>query len=297
MKYAAALVAIAFLLLANLPREHASETDLAPALERLAQLEGRSNVERRELLHRWFVADGHDVMVRPMLETSTGLSDAANLIVTVGEGESDLVVGAHFDATHNGGRISGGIVDNGAATLVLLELAGALRDVRLRHRLRIVLFDREEIDQAGSREYAAAFGERTAAMLNLDVIGRGNTAIFGPTGMPRNAILAEAMQQACNAGHHSCMNFPRVPHSDDAAFSEAGVPVLSIGLLPRVEAHQFWLSLHGGDGSGLGAGSVPRTLQIVNSMDDRVEEVSESALDTAFCVLRDLILLLDERLT
>lgn len=298
MKYAVAVVAIAFLLVANLPREHDAGIDLGEDRTRLARLDGVSNQQRHDLLREWLTELGLDVENQP-LSPSAGAPRAdspGNLVITVGEGDRDIVIGAHYDAIHSGGRISGGIVDNGAATLVLGRIAEELGRFHLRHRIRIVLFAREEIDQAGSRSYVSAFGERTVAMINMDVIGRGSTAIFGPTGNPANVILAESMQRSCAAGHHSCMNFARVPHSDDAVFSEAGVPVLSVGMLPRVEAHQLWLALHGGDGTGLGPGAFPRTLKIVNSMDDGAEEVSRKAMESAFCVLRDLVLLLDATL-
>lgn len=60
-----------------------------------------------------------------------------------------LVLGAHFDAVPR----SPGADDNGSGTAALLEIARALRDVRLKRTLYLVFFNLEEVGLVGSTHW------------------------------------------------------------------------------------------------------------------------------------------------
>jgi Zn-dependent M28 family amino/carboxypeptidase len=81
-----------------------------------------------------------------------------------------VLVGAHYDGVPG----SPGADDNASAIAALLEMARAFAAEPPRRRLRLVAFDLEERDLAGSRAYAAELqrqGEPLALMLALEMLG------------------------------------------------------------------------------------------------------------------------------
>ncbi|CAN5483680.1 hypothetical protein BH11PLA2_BH11PLA2_34030 [soil metagenome] len=131
-------------------------------------------------------ADLEVTIKRPVIE-------AKNVVGTLpGSGplaDEVVVIGAHYDHVglneHNNsaagatakGKIHHGADDNGSGTTGLMELArrfGAMKN-RQGRRLVFVAFTGEELGLFGSKEYAnnPAFpNEKTAFMLNMDMIGR-----------------------------------------------------------------------------------------------------------------------------
>ena len=81
-----------------------------------------------------------------------------------------VLVGAHYDAVPG----SPGADDNGSALAVLLELAREFSMRPARMPLRLVAFDLEEADRAGSRAYAGTLRqrrERVDLMISLEMLG------------------------------------------------------------------------------------------------------------------------------
>jgi hypothetical protein len=124
--------------------------------------------------------------------TATRVDHACKNIIGVLEGAGPLaketvVVGAHYDHLGLGGRgslakgakaIHPGADDNGSGTTTVMELArrfGALKE-RQGRRLVFILFSGEERGLLGSKHYCNKEPlfplEGTAAMLNLDMVGR-----------------------------------------------------------------------------------------------------------------------------
>jgi hypothetical protein len=138
--------------------------------------------------------------------TEAGPTEGHNLIVDIGEGERDLVVGAHYDAAPlEDGSLSHGMVDNASSVAVLARLAATLSNESLDHRLRILFFDLEEIQLLGSAHYVSTpDAQRVAAMVNLDINGYGNTVIYGPASNDGNTEVYDALERVCAAGGHGC---------------------------------------------------------------------------------------------
>ena len=95
-----------------------------------------------------------------------------NLVLDL-PGQTDrglVLVGAHYDAVPG----SPGADDNGSALAVLLELARAFSTTPARRPIRLIAFDLEESDRAGSRAYAEDLrrrGESLALMISLEMLG------------------------------------------------------------------------------------------------------------------------------
>ena len=70
-----------------------------------------------------------------------------NLIVTLGSGAQDIVIGAHYDAVVlDGGTLVDGVLDNGASVVALIDAAKRLSEQKgLTRRVRIAFWDQEEL--------------------------------------------------------------------------------------------------------------------------------------------------------
>ncbi|MCE2558445.1 MAG: M28 family peptidase [Acidobacteria bacterium] len=215
------------------PEEPRQESTLPDLLADLASIVGRETVDRGDELLRMFRERGFDPDVH---EFSTMPSErqprevGRNLIATLGAGRRDIVVGAHYDVVRlQDGSVVGGAVDNGAASVVLTRVAETLQRQELRHRVRVVLFDLEESGLLGSRAWVQDEDrDRTAAMVNVDVVVGDGTLMYGPTSHDGNEAVYRGLRVACAASGTQCMDFPRYPPSDDRAFQAAGIPNVSI---------------------------------------------------------------------
>ena len=207
-------------------------------------------------------------------------TEGRNVVVTLGDGPAQIVVGAHYDAARlPDGTLSRGAVDNAASSVVLVRLAEALRNEKLPVRIKVVWFDMEELGLLGSQKYVEAHtADRIVAMFNFDVNAYGETVLFGPSERKENAGVRRTLLQTCAAEERSCVGFPQVPPGDDRSFVKANVPTLSIALLPAVEAHQLWLLMNGQPASGLAEGHTPAILKTIHTTDDTAARIDGEAM-------------------
>jgi Zn-dependent M28 family amino/carboxypeptidase len=207
-------------------------------------------------------------------------TEGRNIVVTLGQGTEDLVIGAHYDAIRlEDGSLSRGAVDNGASSVLLVRVAEALRGSPLARRVRIVWFDMEELGLLGSAHYLKAHaGDRIAAMLNFDINAYGDTVLFGPSARTDNAAVRRAVVETCAAEGVACVGFPQMPPGDDRSFVGAGVPAISLARLPAVEAHQLWLMMNAGAESGLATGTTPPIFRTIHTADDTPQKIDEEQM-------------------
>ena len=206
-------------------------------------------------------------------------TEGRNVVVTIGEGPSEIVIGAHYDAVRlPGGTLSKGAVDNAASSVILVRLAEALQKEKLPVRVRVVWFDMEELGLIGSQQYLKAHAsDRIVAMLNFDVNAYGSTIMFGPAQQAAGSTLRRKFLETCASEDTDCLGFPLLPDSDDRTFIRAGIPTLSIAMLPPVEARQLWLLLSGPN-SGLAPATMPPILRTIHTPQDGPDKVSEDSM-------------------
>ncbi len=207
-------------------------------------------------------------------------TEGRNVVVSLGEGPEDLVIGAHYDAVRLAdGTLSKGAVDNAASSVMLVRLAETLRGEKFPLRLRIVWFDMEELGLVGSARYVQQHAsDRIVAMLNFDINANGNTVVFGPSERPDNAALRRAVVQTCAAEDVACAGFPQMPPGDDRSFVKAGIPTISLGVVPAIEAHQLWLMMNAGPNAGLAQGTVPVILRTIHTAEDTSAKVDADSM-------------------
>ncbi|MBN9478710.1 MAG: M20/M25/M40 family metallo-hydrolase [Bordetella sp.] len=258
-----------------------------------------SNAERLSVLLGQLRAEGF----APTVETFEGGGRAgpmqgSNVVVTLGEGEKEILLTAHYDAVRlRDGTMSHGLVDNAGSVVALIEAAKILREAPLSHRVRILFFDQEELGLIGARKWIEAHGiAHVAAVVNSDVAAYGDTMMYGQNNGVQSAFVTRAVQELCAEHALQCVDFPEYPPSDDRAFSAAGAPVVSLGFQDEVGAHQMWLAFNGGETKGLAEGFVPQVFRVIHSKDDAIEAVEGRTIDLAARTYAALIVKLDAQL-
>jgi hypothetical protein len=112
-----------------------------------------------------------------------------------------VVVGAHYD--HIGvdprGRIGCGADDNASGTAALLEIAEAFATSKPRRSVILCAFAGEEDGLLGSEAFCARLPigrEHIVAMINLDMIGRGDPSSVAVIGVVQNPDFAKLLAEA-----------------------------------------------------------------------------------------------------
>ena len=270
--------------------------DEAALLDTVAAYEQPTNAERLAVLTGQLDAAGLDYEIQTFEGGARGQPmTGSNVVVTLGEGERDLLLTAHYDAVVlQSGELADGLVDNAASTVALIEAAKVLRDRDLNHRVQIIFLDQEELGLIGASRWIEANGtDHVAAVVNSDVAAFGDALMYGENNGERSAFVLTALREECADRALTCVGFPVYPPSDDRAFIAAEVPVVSIGFQNRVGAHQMWLAFNGGENPGLAQGFVPEVFQLIHSEGDVIEAVDPATVALAAEVYADLITRLD----
>jgi len=292
---AAALLAVASPVLAQ-------DLDLRAQVAAFVQ---PSNAARTDVVVAQLRAAGFE----PTIETfvggnrQTGEMDGRNVVVTIGDGPREILLTAHYDAVKlRDGTMSHGVVDNAASVVGVIEAAKILRAKSLTHRIRIILFDQEELGLIGARKWIEAHGlADVAAVVNSDVAGYGDTMMYGQNNGAQSAFVTRAVQELCAERALQCVGYPEYPPSDDRAFSAAGAPVVSLGFQDQIGAHQMWLAFNGGQTNGqtngLAEGFTPRVFQLIHSAEDTMEQVDPATVALAGATYAAVVERLDAQLS
>ena len=84
-----------------------------------------------------------------------------------------------------------------------------------------------------------------------------------------------------------------MPSSDDRSFQRAGIPAVSLAVLPAEEAHRMWLVLNGELSDNLRDALAPPILQTIHTERDTLDKLEPAALTRAARIVTDLVLALD----
>ena len=245
-------------------------------------------LQRRELPYalQEFSRAGADADRRP---------SGHNVVVSLGGGSPRVIVGAHFDAARlDTGELGQGVVDNAAGVLVLLRVAESLRATNVQGAVDIVFFDMEELGLLGSRAYVRSLDPASvAAMINVDIVGYGDALLYGPGDLSREQSLARRTHRVCARHAVACVGTPRMPPSDDRSFREAGIPAVSLAMLPAEEAHRVWLFLNGDLTDALRGALAPPILRTIHTDRDTADKLEPETLTRAARIVTDLVLSLE----
>lgn len=271
-----------------------------------------TNAERTQVVVDQLRAAGFE----PSVETfaggnrRTGEMEGRNVTATFGpKGGKEILLVAHYDAVVlEGGALADGVVDNAASVVGVIEAAKHLKNKPLKHRVRLLLVDQEELGLIGARKWIEAHGlANVAAVVNSDVAAYGDTMMYGLNNGAQSAELVEVVREVCAERAMHCVGYPVYPPSDDRAFSghaETGagpnpagaVPTVSLGFQDLIGAHQMWLAFNGGTSNGLAEGFTPQVFQVIHSEGDTIDKVDPATVKTAGEVYAAVVERLDEAL-
>lgn len=148
-----------------------------------------------------------------------------------------VVVGAHYDhlGVDTRGRIARGADDNASGTAALMEIAQALAVAGPRRSVLLCAFAGEEDGLLGAKAFVATPPvpmDKVVAMINLDMIGRGDASEVAVLGIPQNPALERVLERARGLKTTGVQKVvvrqgeDLFARSDHFAFHQAGVPVL-----------------------------------------------------------------------
>ncbi len=161
---------------------------------------------------------------------------AKNIVVRFHDQEPRFVLGAHYDSVAG----STGANDNGAAVCILLALLQKYSTHPPARALDVVFFDLEEYYLLGSQAYIRHVSpENVSAMLNLDICGVGDTLCLGPEKYVQTGIFKEPVRRAAIDTLLPYCIFPVLPSGDNDSFEKAGIPNLSLCILPASDLDIF----------------------------------------------------------
>ncbi len=148
-----------------------------------------------------------------------------------------VIVGAHMDHIGVGvrGRIGTGADDNASGTSALLEVLDACVATPPRRSLIFAVFSGEEDGLLGSRELAQHLPvpkEAVVAMVNLDMIGRGESDQVYCLGFAQNPGMEAVVERARDLGRTGIKHLERCNdkglfrRSDHYSFHQVGLPTV-----------------------------------------------------------------------
>lgn len=298
------LVAVTALLAASPALAQEGASDRADIVAGARQFIKPTNAERTQVLVGFLTTLGltPEIQVFQGGNRTTGPMEGANVVVTVGRGDKDIVLTAHYDAVKlRDGTLSQGIVDNVGSVMAMMEAAKtldmALEGQPVGHRFVFVFTDQEELGLLGAKAFLEKHGkDRIAAVINADVAAYGQTIMYGQNNGDQSAFVLETLRNLCAERGFDCEGFPTYPPSDDRAFSAAGVPVVSLGTQDAVGARQMWLAFNGGENNGLREGFVPTVFQRIHSTEDKLSYLKGADVARFGLFVADLALNLDKAL-
>lgn len=152
-----------------------------------------------------------------------------------------VVIGAHYDHVGRGtrqnskggiGQIHNGADDNASGTSGLMEVASALKRLKLKRSVLLMSFDAEEKGLLGSKHFVANPTvplDRVVTILNMDMISRNAPDEIFVGGMGRNARLDEVVKDVSQRYKLRLRGDGMeqyLQRSDQWPFMERGVPGL-----------------------------------------------------------------------
>ena len=79
-----------------------------------------------------------------------------------------------------------------------------------------------------------------------------------------------------------------MPPGDDRPFTAAGVPTVSLAILPALEVHHLWLMMNGG-AQALAKDAAPAITRTIHTADDVESRLEPQAMETMLRFARALV--------
>jgi hypothetical protein len=185
----------------------------------------KNDTEREALLKRMFTDAGCGQNVSEQAVKHVEQPDL--ICVLPGQSERIILVGAHFDHV----SLGDGVVDNWSGASLLPSLYQGLRSKVPRHTFIFVSFSGEEKGELGSASFVKNMSRedvsRSAAMVNLDTLGLGPTAIWLSHSDARLSAIFGGIAKSLNLPL-KLVNVEQVGSTDSEQFARVKIPRITV---------------------------------------------------------------------
>lgn len=149
-----------------------------------------------------------------------------------------VIIGAHYDTVS--GQVPGAN-DNASGVAVVLEIARLLAGKSLPYTPEFVFFGGEERQASGasltgSRGYVCHIKKPVAAMINVDMVGRGEQ-LYAWVAAGHSNYLTSLLTRSATALTLPLRAGKEDPASDHSSFARAGIPAIWVQCLPDERNH------------------------------------------------------------
>ena len=266
-------------------------------LDYVKKLEYKSDIERlntiKQILNSKKINFTEQKFNFKIFEGTNVIVDCGNL-----KSKKHLILSAHFDAVTG----SPGANDDASAIAILIDVIERFKKLKLKNKIRVILFDDEEIGRFGSISYIKKYGLKDLlAVYHLELCGMGDVIGLWPiTKFNENSYALKIIEQALKQKDIYFERLPQLPAfwGDDLSFRNAGFRhALCISVAPKkdkeaikkfVKSNVFKVIFD------YYTGRIPKMFQLYHSSEDKSEYLSEKALKMVSDVLTDIVLKLDK---
>lgn len=256
-------------------------------------IEGRTHEGRRSFIEGELDKLGVRYAAVPFrLEVNKRIVEGRNIVVSLGKGMDNIVVGAHYDAVPG----SPGANDNGGGVAVVLGLIRSLKTVDWKHRINFCFFDQEELGMIGSGEFVRTYKDSLhhRAMINLDVEGTGEEVYVGPVGGGDDEFLMPIVRKAAAKVGYELHENPHYPPSDQFSFAERKLENISISIVPKGDSELLARAEENG-WQQIDPASMPRVMGVMHTPHDSSTYVTPHALLKSFTLVSTIVRLMNDK--
>lgn len=246
-------------------------------------IEGRDPAGRRDFVKNELTKMGVKYTTAPFKRElkfqKTSLTiEGENIIVSLGKGTKNIVVGAHVDAVPN----SPGANDNGGSVAVLLGIIQSMKDFDWSHQIDFCFFDQEEKGLVGSQEFVKTYADSSIhlAMINLDVNGMGDMVFVGPVGGGDDDLLLPMARGAAARERLPFREHEFYPPSDHLSFGIRKLENISVSVVPYTDVDLLVEAVL--NGWQIDPDKVPEVMKYMHTPEDKSEHVGPRALEISY---------------
>lgn len=246
-------------------------------------IEGKTPEGRRDFVKQELTRLGVKYTATPFrkelkFQKSSMVLEGENIVVSLGTGTRNIVVGAHLDAVPG----SPGANDNGASVAVLLGLIRTMKDFAWNHQIDFCFFDQEEMGLVGSQEFVRTYADSSIhlAMINLDVNGMGDAVFAGPVGGGDDSLLVPLVRKVAGMGNFPYRDHEFYPPSDHLSFAVRKLENISISVVPALDVNLLVEAV--ANGWQVDPDNVPQVMKYMHTPNDTSEQVSPESILMAF---------------
>jgi hypothetical protein len=246
-------------------------------------IEGKDPVGRRDFVKKELNKMGIGFTTAPFkqelkFQKTSMTIEGENIIVSLGKGSRNIVVGAHFDAVPN----SPGANDNGGSVAVLLGLLQSMKGFDWKHQVDFCFFDQEEMGLVGSQQFVKTYADSSIhlAMINLDVNGMGDVVYVGPVGGGDDDLIMPLARGTASKEGIPFREHEFYPPSDHLSFGIRKLENISVSVVSANDVNLLVEAVL--NGWQIDPENVPEVMKYMHTPEDKLEHVSPEALELSF---------------